>query len=321
MTWESGDCAMCSRAAARPKCSSSPTATNACSWRISTRRDYALLALNRRLIGPICRKGRRTVRRVDPIPTREEESNGRRRNLGTVTPMTGDEYPRVHPGRPGDLGLRRARQGRHDAPGVPQRGADGRPPLRRAARPRPRDVLTDARPTPAAAASRTRSSAPPHSAEDLVADRDAIAAWAADDATAGWAARPTTRPRSSARSAPTPSSTTRTRTTRGAGTRRRRSGASTGTTRSSTRRSTASAAADEVARRLRARGEGDRRGPRRQRREGRRHRLGAHPLQLHRPLRASPIKTKEFALVFTVPMDAPGVKLICRPSYALARPR
>ena len=35
MICESGDCAMCSRAAARPKCSSSPTATNACSWRIS----------------------------------------------------------------------------------------------------------------------------------------------------------------------------------------------------------------------------------------------------------------------------------------------
>ena len=29
-----------------------------------------------------------------------------------------------------------------------------------------------------------------------------------------------------------------------------------------------------------------------------------------------PIKRKEFALVATVPMDAPGLKLICRPSYA-----
>ncbi|HUZ23232.1 MAG TPA: 4-hydroxyphenylacetate 3-hydroxylase N-terminal domain-containing protein [Streptosporangiaceae bacterium] len=31
-----------------------------------------------------------------------------------------------------------------------------------------------------------------------------------------------------------------------------------------------------------------------------------------------PIKKREFALVATVPMDAPGMKLICRPSYAAA---
>src|SRR4051812_16014499 len=31
---------------------------------------------------------------------------------------------------------------------------------------------------------------------------------------------------------------------------------------------------------------------------------------------AAPIKTKEFAVIFAVPMDAKGVKLICRPSYA-----
>src|SRR2546425_1771787 len=31
-----------------------------------------------------------------------------------------------------------------------------------------------------------------------------------------------------------------------------------------------------------------------------------------------PIKTKEFALTFMAPMSAPGVKLICRPSYAMA---
>ncbi|TDB48727.1 Pyoverdin chromophore biosynthetic protein pvcC [Photorhabdus luminescens subsp. mexicana] len=31
-----------------------------------------------------------------------------------------------------------------------------------------------------------------------------------------------------------------------------------------------------------------------------------------------PIKKREFALVFTVPMNAPGVKLICRPSYSMA---
>jgi 4-hydroxyphenylacetate 3-monooxygenase len=32
----------------------------------------------------------------------------------------------------------------------------------------------------------------------------------------------------------------------------------------------------------------------------------------------SPIKTKAFALTFVIGMDAPGVKLICRPSYAMA---
>ena len=31
-----------------------------------------------------------------------------------------------------------------------------------------------------------------------------------------------------------------------------------------------------------------------------------------------PIKKKEYAIVCTVPMDAPGVKLICRPSYTMA---
>ncbi|MEM7343544.1 MAG: 4-hydroxyphenylacetate 3-hydroxylase N-terminal domain-containing protein [Chloroflexota bacterium] len=30
-----------------------------------------------------------------------------------------------------------------------------------------------------------------------------------------------------------------------------------------------------------------------------------------------PIKSEEFALVFTLPMDAPGMKLICRPSYEM----
>lgn len=30
-----------------------------------------------------------------------------------------------------------------------------------------------------------------------------------------------------------------------------------------------------------------------------------------------PIRKKEFALIFTVPMDSPGVKLICRPSYTM----
>jgi 4-hydroxyphenylacetate 3-monooxygenase len=30
-----------------------------------------------------------------------------------------------------------------------------------------------------------------------------------------------------------------------------------------------------------------------------------------------PIRKKEFAIIFTVPMDAPGVKLFCRPSYSM----
>ncbi|HEU5194856.1 MAG TPA: 4-hydroxyphenylacetate 3-hydroxylase N-terminal domain-containing protein [Methylomirabilota bacterium] len=36
------------------------------------------------------------------------------------------------------------------------------------------------------------------------------------------------------------------------------------------------------------------------------------------PSTSVPIKTKEFALTFMAPMSAPGVKLICRPSYAMA---
>jgi 4-hydroxyphenylacetate 3-monooxygenase len=41
------------------------------------------------------------------------------------------------------------------------------------------------------------------------------------------------------------------------------------------------------------------------------HNFIAHPTTV-------PIKTKEFALTFIAPMDTPGVKLICRPSYAMA---
>ena len=70
-------------------------------------------------------------------------------------------------------------------------------------------------------------------------------------------------------------------------------------------------------RRLRARREGDRRRPRRQRRQGGGHRLGAHHYNFIAHSGAAPIKTKEFALVFVGPMDTPGVKLICRPSYAM----
>ena len=61
----------------------------------------------------------------------------------------------------------------------------------------------DARPTPAAAASRTSSSRRRETAEELVGARDAIAEWARVS-TAGSAAAPTTRRRFSRRSAPTP---------------------------------------------------------------------------------------------------------------------
>ena len=65
----------------------------------------------------------------------------------------------------------------------------------------------------------------------------------------------------------------------------RRSAACTSTTRSSTRRSTASRASTRSATSTIHVDRGDRRRPRRQRREGRRHRLGADALQLHRALR------------------------------------
>ena len=89
--------------------------------------------------------------------------------------------------RPRDLDLRRARQGRDDASGLPQHGADDRAPLRRAARPGAQGRAHDRRPTPAAAASRTRSIKASRNAEDLVGARDAIAEWAR--VTYGWIGR------------------------------------------------------------------------------------------------------------------------------------
>ena len=52
--------------------------------------------------------------------------------------------------------------------------------------------------------------------------------------------------------------------------------------------------------------------------QGRRHGIGAHPLQLHRPLRpraAAPSRSTR--IVCVAPMDSPGVKLLCRNSYEL----
>src|SRR3954469_20243984 len=76
------------------------------------------------------------------------------------------------------------------------------------------------------------------SAKDVIAQRDAIAAWPASP-TAGWAAAPTTRPHSSIRSAPMPSSTENSPTTPAPGTSERRSRSSISSTRWSIRQSTA----------------------------------------------------------------------------------
>ena len=75
-------------------------------------------------------------------------------------------------------------EGRHPPPGVPQHGADDRPPLRRA----PRDPKPGGRPDrpTRGAASRTASSRADAREEQLAA-RDAIAAWAR--MTYGWLGR------------------------------------------------------------------------------------------------------------------------------------
>ena len=94
--------------------------------------------------------------------------------------------PREPPRRPRDLDLRRTRQGRHDASGVPQHRADAGAALRRAAR-RAQETSSARRPTPAAAATRTSSSRRRRSAEEMVGARDAIAEWAR--VTYGWMGR------------------------------------------------------------------------------------------------------------------------------------
>ena len=178
------------------------------------------------------------------IPSRSprRRADGRRDApaAGPSPPLTGDEYLESHPGRPRDLGLRRARRGRHHAPRVPQRDADGRPPVRHAARPRAPGRPHHADRHRQRRRSRTRSSAPRSSAEELRRRPRRDRRVGAHDLRLDGPLRPTTRPRSSAPSAPTPTSTSRTRTTRSAGTATRRSAACTSTTRSSTRRSTAS---------------------------------------------------------------------------------
>ena len=146
----------------------------------------------------------------------------------------------------------------------------------------------------------------PHSAEDLVADRDAIAAWAR--LTYGWMGRSPdykaaflgTLGANADFYAPYQDNATRWYK-RGAGAgavREPRHHPPAGRPRP--RRSTRSRDVYVHVER------GDRRRPDRQRRQGRRHRLGADALQLHRPLRRCPVKTSEFACIFMVPMNAPG---------------
>ena len=126
------------------------------------------------------------------------------------------------------------------------------------------------------AASRTASSAPARRARTCVADRDAIAAWAAHDLRLDGPHARTTRPRSWRRSAPTPTSTRRTQENARALVQ---AGAGAGAVPEPRHHPPARRprpAAGRGRRRLRPRRGGDRRRHRRQRRQGRRDRLGAH---------------------------------------------
>ena len=159
-------------------------------------------------------------------------------NSSVKAPQTGDEYLALAARRPRGLHLRRAGQGRHHASGLPQHRAHGGAALRRAARPQAQGQ------DPAADRHRQRR----HDARLLQGAEDAgrpdrrprrHRRMGASSPTAGWAARPTTRRRSWPRSAPMPTSTIPTRTTRGAGTSSARSACPSSTTPSSIRRSIA----------------------------------------------------------------------------------
>ena len=223
----------------------------------------------------------RSTRRSDPV--REEESNGRRRNLRDRHPADRRRVPRVHQGRPGDLGVRRTRGGRDDAPCVPQRGADGRAHVRQAPRPRPsgcphdphghrrRHVHAPVLPRPEVSGgvrrrprrdrgvgphdvrldgplARLQGGVPRHARRERGLLR-ALPGEREALVQGGAGALPLLQPRDHQPADRPPA--------------RRRRGA----------------------RRVHPRRQGDRRGPHRQRREGRRHGVGAHALQLHRPLR------------------------------------
>ncbi len=129
-------------------------------------------------------------------------------------------------------------EGRHHAPRLPQHRAHDRAPLRRAAR---RQAQGQA---PAADRHRQwrHDARLLQGAEDHGRPRSPAATRSPNgprSPMAGWAARRTTRPRSSRRSARIPTSTIPTRTTPSAGTSSARSACRSSTTRSSIRRSIA----------------------------------------------------------------------------------
>ena len=159
-------------------------------------------------------------------------------NVKVTRPQTGAGISGLAARRPHRLHLRRAGQGRHHPSGLPQHRAHGRPPLRRAAR---RQAQAQA---PAADRhrqwrhdARLLQGAEDHGRSPRRARCDRR--MGAGSPMAGWAARRTTRPRSSRRSARTPISTIRTRTTPSAGTSSARSACRSSITRSSIRRSIA----------------------------------------------------------------------------------
>ena len=209
----------------------------------------------------------------DAHPLREAHAVHRRR------------IPREPPRRPRDLDLRRARQGRHHASGLPQHGAHARASLRRAARPGAARHRS-ARETDTGNGGYTHKFfKAPRNAEEMVGARDAIAEWAR--VTYGWMGRSPDykaaflatlgansdfyAPLHGERAALVQESA------------RRRSPSSI--TRSSILRSIATSTLDEVKRRVHARREGNRRRPDCQRREGGGDDLHADALQLHRQQR------------------------------------
>ena len=149
-----------------------------------------------------------------------------------------ERIPREPARRPRDLDLRRTRQGRHHASGVPQHRAHDRAPLRRAARPRAR--TSSDTPTDTGSGGYTHKFfKAPRNAEELVGAPRRHRRMGARHLRLD---RPQPRlqgrvPRHARRQLRT--STSRTRRTRGAGTRKSRKRSPSSTTRSSIRRSIA----------------------------------------------------------------------------------
>ena len=102
-------------------------------------------------------------------------------------PVHWRRVPREHSRRPRDLDLRRARQGRDDASGVPEHGADDRAAVRRAARSSRKDVLTTPTDTGSGGYHPPLLSRPREMPRSWSAARDAIAEWAR--VTYGWIGR------------------------------------------------------------------------------------------------------------------------------------